>query len=311
MGDEYNHHPVLLEEALEALNIEENGIYIDGTFGRGGHAREILNRLGQDGQLIAIDKDPEAVRNAREQFKTDPRFSIERGSFAMLEQLVDHRGLLNKVNGLLLDLGVSSPQLDNPQRGFSFLKEGPLDMRMDPDSGVSAKEWLAIASEDEISRVLKTFGEERFHRRIARAITGTREESPIQTTNQLAEIVFKAIPRHEKYKHPATRTFQAIRIFINHELEDVSRCLQQVINVLAVGGRMVVISFHSLEDRIVKRFIRDQSRGKPFPPDLPVRAEELQCKLKPIGKAIRCGKDEIARNPRARSAVMRIAERIA
>lgn len=311
MGDEYNHHPVLLEEALEALNIEENGIYIDGTFGRGGHAREILNRLGQNGQLIAIDKDSEAVRNAREQFKTDPRFSIERGSFAMLEQLVDHRGLLNKVNGLLLDLGVSSPQLDDPQRGFSFLKEGPLDMRMDTESGVSAKEWLATASEDEISRVLKTFGEERFHRRIARAITGTREESPIQTTNQLAEIVFKAIPRHEKHKHPATRTFQAIRIFINHELEDVSRCLQQVINVLAVGGRMVVISFHSLEDRIVKRFIRDQSRGKPFPPDLPVRAEELQCKLKPIGKAIRPGKEEIARNPRARSAVMRIAERIA
>ena len=311
MGDEYNHHPVLLEEALEALNIEENGIYIDGTFGRGGHAREILNRLGQNGQLIAIDKDPEAVRNAREQFKTDPRFSIERGSFAMLEQLVDHRGLLNKVNGLLLDLGVSSPQLDDPQRGFSFLKEGPLDMRMDTESGVSAKEWLATASEDEISRVLKTFGEERFHRRIARAITGTREESPIQTTNQLAEIVFKAIPRHEKHKHPATRTFQAIRIFINHELEDVSRCLQQVINVLAVGGRMVVISFHSLEDRIVKRFIRDQSRGKPFPPDLPVRAEELQCKLKPIGKAIRPGKEEVARNPRARSAVMRIAERVA
>ena len=311
MGDEYNHHPVLLEEALEALNIEENGIYIDGTFGRGGHAREILNRLGQNGQLIAIDKDPEAIRNAREQFKTDPRFSIERGSFAMLEQLVDHRGLLNKVNGLLLDLGVSSPQLDDPQRGFSFLKEGPLDMRMDTESGVSAKEWLATASEDEISRVLKTFGEERFHRRIARAITGTREESPIQTTNQLAEIVFKAIPRHEKHKHPATRTFQAIRIFINHELEDVSRCLQQVINVLAVGGRMVVISFHSLEDRIVKRFIRDQSRGKPFPPDLPVRAEELQCKLKPIGKAIRPGKEEVARNPRARSAVMRIAERVA
>ena len=311
MGDEYNHHPVLLEEALEALNIEENGIYIDGTFGRGGHAREILNRLGQNGQLIAIDKDPEAVRDAREQFKTDPRFSIERGSFAMLEQLVDHRGLLSKVNGLLLDLGVSSPQLDDPQRGFSFLKEGPLDMRMDTESGVSAKEWLATASEDEISRVLKTFGEERFHRRIARAITGTREESPIQTTSQLAEIVSKAIPRHEKHKHPATRTFQAIRIFINHELEDVSRCLQQVINVLAVGGRMVVISFHSLEDRIVKRFIRDQSRGKPFPPDLPVRAEELQCKLKPIGKAIRPGKEEVARNPRARSAVMRIAERVA
>ena len=311
MGDEYNHHPVLLEEALEALNIEENGIYIDGTFGRGGHAREILNRLGQNGQLIAIDKDPEAIRNAREQFKTDPRFSIERGSFAMLEQLVDHRGLLNKVSGLLLDLGVSSPQLDDPQRGFSFLKDGPLDMRMDPESGVSAEVWLATASEDEISRVLKTFGEERFHRRIARAITGTREESPIQTTNQLADIVSRAIPRHEKHKHPATRAFQAIRIFINHELEDVSQCLQQALNVLAVGGRMVVISFHSLEDRIVKRFIRDQSRGKPFPPDLPVRAEELQCKLKPVGKAIRAGKEEIARNPRARSAVMRVAERVA
>lgn len=311
MENEYSHHPVLLEEALEALNIKENGIYIDGTFGRGGHARKILERLGQNGQLIAIDKDPEAVSVAREQFKTDPRFSIERGSFAMLEQLADHRQLLNKVNGLLLDLGVSSPQLDDPQRGFSFMQEGPLDMRMDPESGISAEEWLSKASEDEISSVLKTYGEERFHRRIARAITGIREESPIETTSQLAAIVSNAIPRHEKHKHPATRTFQAIRIFINHELEDVSQCLHQALNVLAVGGRMVVISFHSLEDRIVKRFIRDQSRGKPFPPDLPIRAEELQCKLRSVGKARRAGKDEIAGNPRARSAVMRVAERIA
>lgn len=311
MGDEFSHHPVLLEEALDALNIEEDGIYIDGTFGRGGHARKILDRLGRNGQLIAIDKDPEAVKIAREQFKKDPRFSIERGSFAMLEQLAEHRQLLGKVNGLLLDLGVSSPQLDDPQRGFSFLKAGPLDMRMDPDSGISAKEWLMTATEEELSSVFKTFGEERFHRRIARAITSTRQDCPIQSTEQLAALVANAVPRHERHKHPATRTFQAIRIFINDELEDVRRCLQQVLNVLAVGGRMVVISFHSLEDRIVKRFIRDQSRGKLFPPGLPVRAEELQCKLKPVGKAIRPGKEEVARNPRARSAVMRVAERLA
>lgn len=311
MGDEYNHHPALLEEVLVALKIEENGTYIDGTFGRGGHARKILGRLGQNGRLIAIDKDPEAVKVAREQFKQDPRFAIERGSFAMLEQLAEHRQLLGKVNGLLLDLGVSSPQLDDPQRGFSFLRTGPLDMRMDPDSGISAEEWLAIVKEDELSKVLKQLGEERFHRRIARAIISAREISPIQSTKQLAEIVAKAVPRHEKHKHPATRTFQAIRIFINRELEDVSCCLQQALNVLAVGGRMVVISFHSLEDRIVKRFIRDQSRGKSFPIGLPVRAEELHCKLKPIGKAIRPGKEEIARNPRVRSAVMRVAERLA
>lgn len=310
MEDGYVHHPVLLEEALEALEIKADGIYIDGTFGRGGHAEAILGKLGEKGRLLAIDKDPVAVEVAHNRYADDPRFFIERGSFAMLEQLAQDQEVLGKVNGVLLDLGVSSPQLDDASRGFSFLKQGPLDMRMDPDSGMSAAQWLEQVSERELSQVLRDFGEERFHKRIARAIVEARQQEPIQDTRQLAEIVAAANPAWEKHKHPATRTFQAIRIFINQELEDIKSCLEQTLRVLATGGRLVVISFHSLEDRIVKRFMRDQSRGLQLPRGLPVRESEMQRTFKVIGKAIHAGEDELEVNPRARSAVMRVAQRL-
>lgn len=310
MEDGHVHHPVLLEEALEALAVEANGIYIDGTFGRGGHARAILDRLSEGGRLLAMDKDPLAVEVAHSRYADEPRFFIERGSFAMLEQLAQDQGVLGKVNGVLLDLGVSSPQLDDAGRGFSFLKQGPLDMRMDPDTGISAAQWLGQVSESELSQVLRDFGEERFHRRIARAIVEARQQQPIEDTRQLAEIVAAANPAWEKHKHPATRTFQAIRIFINRELEDIKSCLEQTLRVLATGGRLVVISFHSLEDRIVKRFMRDQSRGRQLPRGLPVRESEMQRNFKVIGKAIRAGREEVESNPRARSAVMRVAQRL-
>jgi 16S rRNA (cytosine1402-N4)-methyltransferase len=311
MESDFEHQSVLLDEALEALQIVPDGLYVDGTFGRGGHARAILEKLGPQGSLIAFDKDPEAVRVAQALSNNDSRFSIKQGSFAMLEPTLVSMGLSGKINGILLDLGVSSPQLDDAARGFSFLKEGPLDMRMDPTSGISAAEWLATVSEKELAEVLRDLGEERFHKRIARAIVQKRQESPIETTTQLAEIVKQANPRWEKHKHPATRAFQAIRIYINRELEDVQNVLQQAVNVLAVGGRLVVISFHSLEDRIVKRFIRDQSRGKPLPPDLPVTRDEMDIKMKSMGKAIVAGEKELKANPRSRSAVMRVAERLA
>lgn len=310
MEGELEHKSVLLEEALEALQIVPDGVYVDGTFGRGGHARAILKELGPQGRLIAFDKDPEAVRVAQALSNNDKRFSIKQGSFTMLEPTLVSMGLSGKVDGILLDLGVSSPQLDDASRGFSFLKEGPLDMRMDPGSGISAAEWLATVSESELAEVLRDLGEERYHKRIARAIVQSRQEAPIETTTRLAEIVKAANPRWEKHKHPATRAFQAIRIYINRELEDVQNVLQQAVNVLAAGGRLVVISFHSLEDRIVKRFIRDQSRGKQLPPDLPVTTDEMDITLKSAGKAIVAGEEELKVNPRARSAVMRVAERV-
>jgi 16S rRNA (cytosine1402-N4)-methyltransferase len=305
------HRSVLLCEALEALDIRPDGVYVDGTFGRGGHARAILERLGGSGRLLAMDKDPEAVRAAEHEFADDPRFSIARGSFAMLEQVALNRGLAGQVNGVLLDLGVSSPQLDDPRRGFSFLADGPLDMRMDPEQGQSAAQWLAAVSEAELDRVLRDLGEERFHRRIARALVQARQQAPITSTRQLAELVAAAVPFKDKYKHPATRAFQAIRIHINRELDDLRECLQQAVRVLTAGGRLVVISFHSLEDRIVKRFIRDQSHGEAaLPPGLPVREAQIVNRLRPVGKAVRPGDEEVADNPRARSAVMRVAERL-
>jgi len=306
-----SHRPVLLREALEALALTPDGAYIDATFGRGGHAAGILERLGPAGRLLALDKDPQAVEVARARFGADPRFTIVRGSFAMLEQVAQSHGVAGQAMGLLLDLGVSSPQLDDPARGFSFLQEGPLDMRMDPESGVSAAEWLARVSEGELSTVLRELGEERFHRRIARAIVSARAAQPIRTTGQLARIVAAAVPTREKHKHPATRTFQAIRIHINRELEDLGQCLEQSLRVLAPGGRLAVISFHSLEDRMVKRFIRDQARGRQdLPPDLPVRAQETGATLRPVGKARRPQAQEVEANPRARSAVLRVAERL-
>jgi len=309
-NNNFEHAPVLLPEVLEGLRIKANGVYVDGTFGRGGHARAILAKLGPAGQLIGLDKDPQAITAAQELVKQDERFSIERGSFTMLETVIQRRGLEGKVDGLLLDLGVSSPQLDDPSRGFSFINDGPLDMRMDNENGISAAEWLASAKEREISQVLFDYGEERHGKRIARAICKAREEQAITTTTQLAAIISDANPSHEKHKHPATRSFQAIRIFINAELDDVSSVLAQSVNVLAKGGRLAVISFHSLEDRIAKRFIRKQAKGDDLPRHLPVTVAELNPKFKNIGKAIRAGDKELSRNPRARSAVLRIAEKL-
>lgn len=307
----FGHRPVLLEEALEALKLKPEGVYVDATFGRGGHAQAILQRLGAGGRLLGLDKDPQAIAAARERFGDDARFSIHHASFAELGRVVSEAGLMGKVDGILMDLGVSSPQLDEAGRGFSFMREGPLDMRMDNGRGVSAAAWLAQAGESEIARVLKEYGEERFAKRIARAIAAARQEAPIETTGRLVEVIQSVMPRQrEQDKHPATRSFQGIRIFINQELEDLRSCLEQVVEVLGAGGRLAVISFHSLEDRIVKRFMRNQARGDDFPPDLPVTVEQLNPKLRLVGKSIRASAEEVAENPRARSAVLRVAEKV-
>ncbi len=295
---------------MQGLNIQANGKYVDGTFGRGGHSRAILARLGDSGRLLALDKDPAAIAEAGRCCGEDPRFTIRQTSFANLQQAVEAQGWLGEVDGILLDLGVSSPQLDDPGRGFSFQQDGPLDMRMDPQSGIPAAEWLATASEQEIARVLKEYGEERFAKRIARAIVRERAEHPIETTAQLAGIVAASVPGREPGKDPATRSFQAIRIFINQELEDLENCLEQVLKVLKPGGRLVVISFHSLEDRRVKRFIRKQEKGDEFPPDLPVAHIQLKPRMRRVGKPLRASEAEVAANPRARSAIMRVAERL-
>lgn len=310
MTQEYSHQPVLIKEVLTGLSIQPDGVYVDGTFGRGGHAGAILAMLGPEGKLLAMDKDPEAVQSATRQFGGDPRFEIEQGSFAMLGRMVAQQHLQGQVNGLLLDLGVSSPQLDDASRGFSFSEDGPLDMRMDPAHDSSAAQWLQEADEEEISRVLKTFGEERFSRRIARAIVAARHTQALQSTRQLAGLIAAAVPLREKHKHPATRSFQAIRIYINHELDDVSAVLDQVPDMLAPHGRMAVISFHSLEDRLVKRFIRDEYRGEQAPQEFPLAGMDFRPRLRPVGKAIRASDEEVAGNPRARSAVLRIAERL-
>ncbi|WP_210396735.1 16S rRNA (cytosine(1402)-N(4))-methyltransferase RsmH [Motiliproteus sediminis] len=311
MSNEFKHITVLLEEAVTQLITDADGFYIDGTFGRGGHSRLVLSQLGPNGRLMGIDKDPEAIKVGRLIEEGDSRFSIEHGSFAVLDRFVAERDLTGQVDGVLLDLGVSSPQLDDASRGFSFTQDGPLDMRMNPDAGESAAEWIARADEKEIADVLYQYGEERFSRRMARAIVAEREKSPIVTTARLASIVAAANPKWEKGKHPATRAFQGIRIHINRELEDLESCLQAALEVLKVGGRLVVISFHSLEDRIVKRFMRDQARGKPVPPGLPVTQDMLGLRLKLVGKPVKAGDDEVTSNVRARSAIMRVAEKIA
>ena len=310
-NESFQHRAVLLNEAVAALAVKPAGVYVDATFGRGGHALKVMEGLDQSGRLLAIDKDPEAVAVAQQKFGVDARFLIQQGSFAMLSQLVEAQGLTGKVSGVLLDLGVSSPQLDDASRGFSFRNDGPLDMRMNPDVGESAAQWVARAPVDEMIKVLRDYGEERYAPRIARAIVAAREEAPIETTAQLQAIVAQANPSWEKGKDPATRAFQAIRIAVNHELDDLHAALEQVLDVLAVGGRLVVISFHSLEDRIVKRFMRDQERGEQFPRGLPVMESTQGKRLRRVGKAIYAGKDELALNPRARSAVMRIAEKLA
>jgi 16S rRNA (cytosine1402-N4)-methyltransferase len=304
------HLPVLLSEAVAALAIKADGIYVDGTFGRGGHARQILTHLSADGQLLGLDKDPAAIAVGQHLGLHDPRFSIEHCSFAELATAVQAHEWQGKINGILLDIGVSSPQLDESERGFSFQKDGPLDMRMNPDEGISAAEWLANAEMEDIAHVIKTYGEEKFGTRIARMIVETRDASPITTTKQLADLADKASPFREKHKHPATRTFQAIRIYINNELGDLTTGLEQALDVLAVGGRLAVISFHSLEDRIVKRYFREQAKGDDLPSYFPIRADELHPRVKLVGKAIKAGKGELAVNPRARSAVLRIVEKL-
>lgn len=308
-GD-YAHQPVLLQEVLEGLAIKPDGIYLDGTFGRGGHAAEILQRLGEKGRLLAMDQDPQAVETAKQRFGDDARFEIVHGNFEGLIDIVNQRGLHRKIDGILLDLGVSSPQLDDAERGFSFLKPGPLDMRMNPTVGQSAAEWLAHVDEHELITVLREYGEERFAKRIAFSIIARREEQAINDTLQLAELISAAVPKKEKHKHPATRSFQAIRIYINRELEVLENVLHQAVEVLAPGGRLAVISFHSLEDRIAKRFMRDISRGPQLPKNLPIMDSDIKVDFRIIGKAIKPGEDEIRRNPRARSSVLRVLEKI-
>ncbi len=304
-----SHQPVLLREAIASLAIQAEGIYIDATFGRGGHAARILSYLNEKGRLIVLDKDPAAIFYARQSLAQDQRVSIFHSSFAELLPIVTREKLLGKINGILFDLGVSSPQLDEAQRGFSFMREGQLDMRMNPHQGISAASWLAEVSEAELSRVLDEYGEERFARRIARAIVEARSQAPIVTTIQLRELVTQAIPVKPHNKHPATRTFLAIRLVINQELEELQQGLKQALEILTVGGRLAVISFHSIEDRIVKKFIQYHERGDDFPPDLPVKHHIFQQKLKRIGRAIRPTEEEVAANPRARSASLRIAEK--
>ena len=308
MTQPYQHQSVLLQEAVGALVTDTAGCYVDCTFGRGGHSALILQRLAPQGRLLVMDKDPEAIAVAMALQATDARVSVWRGSFAALQQAVAGQGW-KEVQGVLLDLGVSSPQLDDPLRGFSFGKDGPLDMRMDTGSGRTAAEWLRDAPEAEIAQVLWEYGEEKFSRRMAKAIVAARSKGAITTTLQLAEIVKEANPAWERHKHPATRAFQAIRIFINDELRDLEAVLPVTLEVLAVGGRMVVISFHSLEDRMVKRFIRRMEKGDDFPPGLPVTADMLKPRLRSIGKPVQSGEAELEDNVRARSAVMRVAEK--
>jgi 16S rRNA (cytosine1402-N4)-methyltransferase len=309
MGEQ--HRPVLLDEVLDALQVKQDGLYVDGTFGRGGHAAAVLERLGTQGRLLAFDKDPDALNYAADRFGNEPRLIMRGGSFGNLQSVVTELGWQGKVEGILLDLGVSSPQLDDAGRGFSFLNDGPLDMRMDPRSGVSAADWLADADAEQIADVLWRYGEERHSRRIARALVAARAAAPIRSTRQLAELIAAAVPGREGRKHPATRSFQAIRIFINRELQDLEAVLPQAVDVLAAGGRLAVISFHSLEDRLVKRFIRDQQRGPQLPPDLPVIPQAFAPRLRAVGKPVRASEQEVRSNPRARSAVLRVAERVA
>lgn len=308
-GPAFSHETVLLQEAVDALVTDKKGIYIDGTFGRGGHARLTLSRLDSSAILLGFDKDPQAIATADSLAASDSRLQPVHDSFAALAQEVDARGWRGKVQGILLDLGVSSPQLDDPERGFSFMNDGPLDMRMNNQSGPSAADWLNSATADEIAEVLREYGEERFAWRIAQAIVERRAVEPLSRTRQLAAWIEAASPFREKHKHPATRSFQAIRIFINRELDDLESVLQQAVDVLAPGGRLVVISFHSLEDRIVKQFIQRKEKGEPLPRHLPVRHDSVKRELRSVAKQVRASDEEVSRNPRSRSAIMRVAER--
>ena len=304
------HITVLLHEAVEGLAIKPDGIYVDGTFGRGGHSRLILQQLGPNGRLIAIDRDPQAIAEAAK--IQDPRFEIVHGPFSGITSYLSDRGLLGKVDGFLLDLGVSSPQLDDAERGFSFMKDGPLDMRMDPTRGVSAAQFIATAPVEEIARVFKEYGEERFAGRMARAVVERREIQPFERTADLAEVLKVANPAWEKGKNPATRAFQGLRIHVNNELGDLEAGLEAALDCLEIGGRLVVISFHSLEDRIVKLFMRKLVKGEAdnLPRNLPVRHVAFEPVIKVHGKAQTASDAELKANPRSRSAVMRVAEKL-
>lgn len=306
------HISVLLQEALDGLAIKPNGCYLDGTFGRGGHSRAILSLLGPQGRLFAIDRDPTAIAAAEQLKAEDPRFHITHSPFAALATIAEQLHITGALDGILLDLGVSSPQLDDADRGFSFMRDGPLDMRMDPSSGISAAAWLAEADVEDISFVLREYGEEKFAWRIAQAIVAARAETEITRTAQLAKLISDSVPKSNKEKkHPATRSFQAIRIYINSELDQVNQALQAAMQVLKPGGRLVVISFHSLEDRLVKQFMRRYAKGEPVPRGIPLTAAQMQqrTELTLIGKAIMPSEQELEANPRARSAVLRIAEK--
>jgi 16S rRNA (cytosine1402-N4)-methyltransferase len=305
----FNHQSVLLDEALESLNIRPSGIYIDATFGRGGHSRAILGRLNENGRLIAFDQDPEAIAYGRTQFADEPRLTLEHCNFNQVASVVEKLGLTGKIDGILMDLGVSSPQLDDADRGFSFLRSGPLDMRMDTTQGETARQWLARVKPADLINVLKKYGEEKFAKRITTAIVERRAEREINDTGDLAEIISNAIPVKEKHKHPATRSFQAIRIFINAELQSIEQGLKDAVSVLAKGGRLSVISFHSLEDRIVKRFMRDISSRPKLPAGLPVMEADIEVPYRLVSKPIIAGAKELQVNPRARSARLRVLER--
>ncbi|MES1190517.1 MAG: 16S rRNA (cytosine(1402)-N(4))-methyltransferase RsmH [Steroidobacter sp.] len=309
------HQPVLLDEVLDALSLEQHrdGIFVDATFGRGGHSAAILQRLSEHGRLIALDRDPAAIAAGREKFEGETRLCLVHRAFAQLQAALGDAGMTEvagRVSGVLFDLGVSSPQLDDAVRGFSFMRDGPLDMRMDNTSGISAAEWLAKISERDLQKVISEYGEERFARRIANAIVTYRQRQPISSTVQLAELIEQAVPTREPGKHPATRTFQAIRMVINTELEQIQHALQQAVEILAPRGRLCVISFHSLEDQLVKQFMQSQSQDDPMYAGLPEIPAAKRAKLKRIGKAVHPGEDEVRRNPRARSAIMRVAERV-
>lgn len=308
-AEAFSHDTVLLHETVAALQVAD-GVYVDGTFGRGGHSRLLLEQLAPAGQLIVVDKDPQAIAAAHELAGQDERVSVCHASFADLKAQLQQRDLAGRVNGILLDLGVSSPQLDDASRGFSFRADGPLDMRMDPTSGISAAQWLAHVGEADLANVLFRYGDERYSRRIARAIVRARSEAPITTTLQLADIVSKAHPAWERHKHPATRSFQAIRIHINAELADLETLLADCVEVLAPGGRLAVITFHSLEDRLVKQFIREQEQGPELPPGLPILETDIPRTMKKVGKPIKASAAEVQGNIRSRSATLRVAEKL-
>lgn len=308
----FRHVTVLLDEAVEQLAVRADGFYVDGTFGRGGHSRLILQRLGAGGRLLGFDKDPQAIATGEALAAEDGRFVVVQRSFAELSEELAVRNLQGRLSGILLDLGVSSPQLDDAERGFSFLNDGPLDMRMDPTRGQSAAQFIASASADEIARVFKDYGEERFAKRMARAVVERREQQPFTRTADLAGVLTEANPAWEKGKNPATRAFQGLRIHVNNELGDLEQGLEAALEALEIGGRLVVISFHSLEDRIVKQFMRRQAKGEAdkLPRDLPIIPEVFQPRLRLLGKPLYASPAEVSANPRSRSAVMRVAEKL-